>query len=102
MRSVLNRHGATIATVLLLVLLAWLITRWVLLFRHPAEVVMPSTTNATIDLPTATEHIVAAHVFGIAGERKALEETQVSALNLHLKGVFAFDKESPAFAIVNT
>jgi general secretion pathway protein C len=102
LRSVLDRHGVTIATILLLALLAWLLARWTWQFLQPKETITPPVASAKIDVNAATERVVGMHLFGVAGERKNSEEAQVSTLNLHLKGVFAFSRESPAFAIVNT
>jgi len=102
LRSVLDRHSATIATVVLLILLAWLLAQWTWLFLQPKEVVAPPAATPPININTVAEQIISSHVFGVAGEKGNTDEAQVSSLNLHLKGVFAFSKETPAFAIVNT
>jgi len=102
LRALLDRHGVAIITVLLLILLAWLLAKWTWLFLQQREVINPSAPIAQIDINAATERVVGAHPFGVAGERAATEEAQVSTLNLRLKGVFAFTLDSPAFAIINT
>ncbi len=89
------------ATVLLLILLAYLLAKWTWLFTQPRQAITPPSSE-TISLDSVTERIVGAHLFGLAGERKSAEAAQVSTLNLRLKGVFAFSRDTPAFAIVNT
>lgn len=90
-----------IATLLLLVLLAWLLVNWTWLFLQPREVVAPAA-GAVVNADTARDRIINAHLFGMSGERKNVEVAQVTNLNLKLKGVFAYSQGTPAFAIVNT
>jgi len=101
LRSVLDRFGVAIATTLLLILLAWLLTQWAWLFLQPRDIATPPAI-AKIDINAAAGHVVGANLFGVAGESNASADAQMSTLNLRLTGVFAFDQESPSFAIVNT
>jgi general secretion pathway protein C len=101
LRSILDRFGVAIATVLLLILLAWLLTQWAWLFLQPRNIAAPPPVTK-IDINAAAGRVVGANLFGVAGESDASADAQMSTLNLRLTGVFAFDQESPSFAIVNT
>ncbi|MES2354181.1 MAG: type II secretion system protein N [Pseudomonadota bacterium] len=92
----------TITTIVLLILLAWLLAQWTWLFLRPKEVVAPPAATPPINVNAVAERIISTHIFGVAGEKGNADDAQVSTLNLHLKGVFAFSEDTPAFAIVNT
>lgn len=98
----IDRRGPQLATVVLLLLLAWLMARAIWLFATPREVVVPPGEAPAIDARQAANRIASAHLFGVAGEAGPAETAQVSNLNLKLKGVFAYTRDSPAYAIVNT
>lgn len=102
LRSAADRNGVAVATVLLLILLAWLVVQWTWLFLAPRAAPAAAPAARVADLDTAANRIVNAHLFGVASERKPVEAAPVSTLNLRLKGVFAYSRETPAFAIVNT
>lgn len=101
-RNLFDRHGVTILTLILLVILAALLARWTWFFMQPKESAAPIQGSSMLDLNSAAANVVNAHIFGVAGETRSPDSAQVSTLNVRLKGVFAFDQETPAFAIVNT
>jgi general secretion pathway protein C len=101
-RNVFDRHGVAILTLILLVILAALLARWTWFFMQPKEAAAPVQGSSMLDLNSAAANIVNAHIFGVAGEARSPDSAQVSTLNVRLKGVFAFNQDTPAFAIVNT
>jgi general secretion pathway protein C len=101
-RTLVDRNGVALLTLILLIVLAAMLARWTWLFLQPKEAAPPSQVVATLDANSAAANVVNAHVFGIAGQAKSPDAAQVSSLNVRLKGVFAFSKDTPAFAIVNT
>ena len=101
-RGLFDRNGVALLTLVLLVVLAAMLVWWAWLFLQPKEAAAPGQVVAALDGNSAAANVVNAHVFGIAGQAKSADAAQVSSLNVRLKGVFAFSKDTPAFAIVNT
>ncbi len=102
LRILLDRYGVTFLTLLLCGVLILLITKWTWLFLKPVEQKAPIPSAMKLNMNALTDQIADAHIFGTAGQDKPLAAEQISTLNLHLKGVFAFDPSTPAFAIINT
>jgi len=92
----------TLATAFVIALGAWLATEWFWYFAglQPSQPTHPAPARTRLDMRATAESVVATRLFGI--EKQAASETQVSNLNIKLKGVFAGDPAKPAFAIVNT
>jgi general secretion pathway protein C len=101
LRTLGERHGPTIATVLLVLLAAFLLATWTWrLFGNKPVVRPPPLTQ--LDAGSAADAAIGAHLFGVPLQRQSQEASQVSTLNIHLKGVFAENGKYPAYAIVNT
>jgi general secretion pathway protein C len=83
---------------------AWLGTKWFWYFAGSASQASADSTppRPRIDMRASAEALVAARLFGAEKTAAAPTTTQVSNLNIKLKGVFAGHPDKPAFAIVNT
>jgi general secretion pathway protein C len=101
LRNLADRHGPTIATVVLVLLAAFLLATWTWKLFGNQPVVRP-TQLTQLDAGSAADSAIAAHLFGVPAARQTQEASQVSNLNIQLKGVFAENGNYPAFAIVNT
>ena len=101
LRTLADRRGPAIATVLLALLAAFLLATWTWKLFAPKQIIRPAPLTQ-VDAAAAADTVVAAHLFGVAAQGKSAEASQVSTLNIRLKGVFAENGEYPAFAIVNT
>lgn len=83
---------------------AWLGTEWFWHFsgnNTAARTGGPVQSKPRVDMANAAEVVAGTQLFG-APKAAASTATQVSTLNIKLKGVFAGDPNRPAFAIVNT
>jgi general secretion pathway protein C len=101
LRNLADRHGPTLASVLLVLLAAFLLATWTWKLFGNKSIVRPSQTTQ-LDAGSAADSAIAAHLFGVPAERQTQETSQVSNLNIQLKGVFAENGNYPAYAIVNT
>lgn len=82
---------------------AWLGTEWFWHFSNAntgARPSGPAQVRPRVDMANAAEVVAGAQLLG--APKAAVTTTQVSTLNIKLKGVFAGNPARPAFAIVNT
>ncbi|MGB8338590.1 MAG: type II secretion system protein N [Burkholderiales bacterium] len=104
-RAALDKYGLSVAMLLLLVLLAWLLAHWAWIFLdhlRPQEIARPVAATNAVSAQSAADAVVNAHLFGRVAVNKPAEASTLSTLNVKLRGVFASEGILPAFAIVNT
>ncbi len=104
----ITRQLPKLATILLLILIAWALSSLVWLFLTPEEAPLKPVGNKQRQQAVSSNinpvtSISQQHLFGIAGAKKAepvTTEAPDTRLNLKLHGVFALDDEEKGYALI--
>ena len=86
--------------IVLIIVLGAQLAHWTWVFFTPRQANLVSTTPPT-DVEAAARAITAAHLFGSAAPSTGTLSSDSSVSNIHLKGVFAGNGQTPSYAIVN-